>query len=237
LGEWLKRAVATHAPVQWQGVHDEGTFLTAWREYYLLTHDPAVPEFAAQMLAHANTWFQAHLPDGYFPRQEVHHGVEHFIIFLAWLLELDPTLPGLAAALRRGAHHILRPCGKRAPWYDGDATRFRSMFLGANKMGREGLNIPEHLRLVRLGYLAYAAGADSPFYNSMEHYARVWAKQIIENEFVPVVLDEALDQRRGARLFQRALKKFIGAAPKKLTPWSRCEYQIANGTPGLFFSL
>ncbi len=242
--EWLTQSVKKNKRVKWKGVHDEATYMTSWREYQLITGDPLVKEYAFEMLRKADAWMGKHFVNGYNPKAEVHHGVEHFIIFLAWLHELEPSEELHAKQLRDAAANITYRGSHRPPWYDPATNRFTSTHLGSRIVNLESnINIVEHLRVVRLAWLGLAAGGDKHLGTIIEAYSKEWAEQIVRAPAtIPVYLDEftepdAPKREQNARQFQASLSNFIGAAPKEMTDVTRAEIHVANGTPDLFFSL
>ncbi|MBD3187075.1 hypothetical protein GF325_09625 [Candidatus Bathyarchaeota archaeon] len=236
LASWLDASRNRHEGTPWKGVHDEGTFLTSWREYDILIPDSSAREFALERFEAASKWSKEKLPDGYHKRQEVHHGTEHFTIFLAWLLEIDPGCQPLLDQLWRAALHIVHQGKKRRPWYNFGTNRFTSMFLGSKRLGRDKLNIVEHLRMVRLAWLGLARGRQEELEQFILAYAGEWARQIRDSIDVPVFLDDDKGKKKH-RQFKKALFTFIGAAPKHLDTRSRSEIHVANGTPDLFLHL
>ena len=237
LGAWLSDAIPRHQSEPWHGVHDEGTFLTSWREYYLHTHDDRVKKLAFALFDHAETWMTKHFVNGYYPLHEVHHGIEHFIIFLAWLYELDPTYPGLAARFQGAAQHLAKSNPKSHPWFDFQRNRFTSLYLGSKKTKPKlNLNIVEHFRFLRLACYGLATSPVSsplraPLNQVLNSYTDEWTERILTSDLIPVYLDSGKATETG---FQKALQSFIGAAPREMTPITRSEIHIANGTPDFF---
>lgn len=244
LSEWLEEARERHEGTRWRGIHDEGTFLTAWREYYLLTRDAALYAFAREryQAAYKKTkrkWRGR----GYWKAQEVHHGAEHFVIYLAWMLELCPDDDRVRAQLRAAAQHIVEQGKKPRPWFDPDTKRFTSLYLGTKQVGnprlaQDGLNIVEHLRFVYLAWLGLAAGGPRTLADVIVDYSREWAEAILAAPVLPVFLDRDPEDAAGVAEFSaNVLQQFTGAAPKELTPRSRIEFHVANGIPHLFLRL
>ncbi len=240
---WLAESARSNADIPWKGIHDEGTYLTAWREYYLHTADPEVKSYAMGMLAKADKWLKRHLAHGYWRKQEVHHGVEHFVIFLAWIHEMDPAEPLHARQLRDASANIIDAGSKNLKWYDPAANRFTSLYLGTKRVDySKGLNIAEHLRLARLAWLGLACGGDPALAGIIKEYSHDWAAQVASGGEIPLYLGEfteadlAKRQANGAA-FARDAQAFVGAAPKDITPATRAEIHVANGTPGLFMAL
>nr|MDO8113119.1 hypothetical protein [Candidatus Sigynarchaeota archaeon] len=240
---WLADSARKNRAIPWKGVHDEGTYLTSWREYYMHIRDPAVVDYARDMLGKADAWMKANLVDGYRPKAEVHHGVEHYIIFLAWIHELDPDEPVHARQLRDAAANILSDVPGRASWYDPATIRFTSTHLGSRVVNVDnGVNIAEHLRIIRLAWLGLASGGNPELAAVIKHYATKWATQITESNTIPVYLDEFSEKdperrERNAALFDRVAESFVGAQPKEITRSTRSEIHVANGTPDLFLTL
>ncbi len=240
---WLKESYERHSNTDWKGSHDEGTYLTSWREYYLLTEDEMVLNYANEMLQKAEKWISDHFYHGYHKHQEVHHGTEHFIIFLAWILELQPEHELAKKQLKEASVHIVNTYDDSPKWYDYKSNRFTSTHLGTKKyniisriLGKltQDINIVEHLRLIRMAWLGLETGGPEDLWDIIIDYSNEWVNQILNSEQVPVYLDA---KEKSNWLFKWALNTFIGAAPKEMNKTTRSEIHIANGTPDLFLSL
>lgn len=236
--EWLSEARKKHENTEWKGVHDEGTFLTSWREYYKLTKDQDAYDFFFERFDACNEWAKHKLKDGYWKKQEVHHGVEHFIIYLNFLYELDPNHAGVQRQLRRAANFIVKGQFFKKPWWDSEKNLFRSLYLGARRSGSDWLNVVEHLRLIRLGWLGLASGGKSELKDFMLRYSKKWATAIKERENLPLFLiPDGENPDKFQKKFNKKYKKIVGAAPHSATTRARSEIYIANGGPGLFLRL
>lgn len=64
MAHWFQTVRNIHQKKAWQGVHDEGTFVTSWREYYLHTKDLELQNFAYNLLEKVDKWRSNHLTDG-----------------------------------------------------------------------------------------------------------------------------------------------------------------------------
>jgi hypothetical protein len=238
--ELLDESYKKNIKIPWQGGHDEGTYLTAFREYFLHTKDPIVKEYAISMLQQAFQWIQSKFPHGYYPYHEVHHGIENFVIFFAWLYEIDPLNVQVKQILRNAASNIVHPPNNLA-WFNSQANRFTSTYLGTDRIDPNlTLNIAEHTRMIRLAWLGSACGGEQELKTVILNYMTEWAEIIKESEQIPVWLPE----KKGPNMtdaeqksFQLVLQKFMGAAPKEINNSTRSEFHIANGTPDLFISL
>jgi hypothetical protein len=233
----LLESYANNRNVAWKGGHDEGTYLTAFREYYLHTGDSLVSKYVFELIDQAAAWGRKHLHNGYYPFQEVHHGIENYVIFYAWAYELDPNNPNLRELLLKAAANLLNP-PKQPKWFDWDRNRFTSCFLGTKRIWKKfTVNIPEHLRLIRLAWLGLAAGGDKQLGTLIKNYTKEWAQLMAESSELTIALPQGKSADKETKDFEKAIQKFVGAAPKQITPQTRSEYHIANGTPALFLTL
>lgn len=238
MAQWLSESRNKHMNTKWHGVHDEGTFLTSWREYYLLTEDEDAYSFAFERFDACNEWMKQKLKDGYWRKQEVHHGVEHFIIYLNWLYELDPQHEGVRRQLRRAANFIVKDKFFKKSWWNREKNLFRSIYLGARRSGSEWLNVIEHLRLIRLGWLGLLSGGDGELKEFVLRYSKKWAEEIVQSEQLPLFLiPDNEDPEVFQKKFDKKYKKIVGAAPHSASKRARSEIYIANGGPGLFLRL
>lgn len=234
---WLHDVVSRDHGTSWKGIHDEGTYLTSFREYHRLSNDPEVGRLVQDRFNASEAWWSKHGKNGYHKIQEVHHGTEHFTIFLAWLKETGiGDKEALDARLRNAANHIVIKGKKRRAWYDPETNRFASTHLGTGFIGKDGLNIVEHLRLVRMAWLGLAAGGDPALRTFVRDYATSWARAVVDEPEIPVFLDVGTNPEKKT-MYMKALSNFIGAAPKSLAPEARAEVHVANGSPSLFMAL
>ena len=230
LGDWLHCVMSRHLEQDWQGIHDEGTFLTSWAGYYAYTLDPSVPELASDLFDKWDHWAQDHFYHGYHPAQEVHHGTEHFLIFLDWFYRIVPGNERARAALVDGTHHVGNWAYGTPSWYDWQKRRYVSYSLGTKVAGTEGFNFVDHLRLLHMAMSGYNATGNEDYLSLCLSYGRVWAEAIRDLPEIPLFLD-ADDQ--GKVRFGKLLKSFLKAAPQNLTPFACVENHIASGCPKL----
>lgn len=228
LGDWLDGVLDHHLALDWQGIHDEATFVTAWAGYHAYTNDPRVKQLALDLFAKWRHWADANLIHGYFPRQEVHHGTEHYIIFLDWLCRIAPECEDVAAALEDGAHHVGNWGDGTPNWYDPERNRFLSYDLGTVRTGCEGFNFVDHMRMVHLAMAAWHATGREHYLDLALTYARAWADAINESTDIPLFLDPDLHSE--AEL-EQLLRSFLKAAPQQIDGHARVENHVASGTP------
>jgi hypothetical protein len=231
---WLAEVSEDHASRQWQGGHDEGTFLTSWEGYHSLRPDHSFMALAATLKEKCLEWGSSGLYHGYHRKAEVHHGPEHFIIFLDFLNRILPEDGASGQAIIDAAHHLGNWVEGIPQWYDWEAHRFISVYLGTEHTGRDGLNMVEHLRLIHLALSAFGISGEERYLSLAKDYAAVWARKIVRAVAIPLYLDPEdtpspeLRQER-----DRFLARFL-----KLRSWvDRCETHVANGTPQLFINL
>ena len=90
MGAWIKRSLSYNRKIPWLGGHDEGTHLSSWFGYYLLSGDERVSDFLKWMGDSWHEWAEKNLHHGYYAEGEAHHQPETFLIFLTRMLHLDP---------------------------------------------------------------------------------------------------------------------------------------------------
>ena len=234
LESWLDTVYEGHLNQPWQGIHDEGTFVTAWAGYYALTNDDRVVTLANTLRDSWQAWSAENMVHGYHPKQEAHHGPEHYLIFLAWLAQLNPRDETTQRAILDAAHHIGNWVRDIPAWYSGDEKRFVSNYLGTAFVGDEGLNIIEHLRFVYLALQAFEISREIPYFNFALEYGGQWANAILNEAETPLYLDASQTAQTG---YETILNTYLGAAPKDFGSLSRLENHVANGTPRLFIKL
>lgn len=230
LEDWLLWSMPCHLDLEWQGIHDEGTFLTSWAGYYAYTLDAKVSELAMDLFGKWEKWSLGHFKHGYHPTQEVHHGTEHFLIFLDWLNRIEPTDQRVRIALEDGTHHVGNWSDESPPWFDWNTARYLSYSLGTEVVGTEGFNFIDHLRMLHMAMSGYRATGDSKYLNLCLKYGRVWVDAILEQPQIPLFLDATAQSEIE---FGAMLKSFLKAAPQQVTPFARLENHIASGSPKL----
>jgi len=230
LGDWLHQVMPGHMARGWQGIHDEGTFLTAWAGYYAYTQDPRVPALAMDLFDKWDRWARRHFLHGYHPTQEVHHGTEHFLIFLDWFYRVAPENPRARKTLEDGTRHVGNWAEGVPPWFDWKTRRYVSYSLGTQAVGAEGFNFVDHLRLLHMAMSGYRATGNARYLDLSLRYGRVWAEAIRDLPEVPLFLDA---DAQSAAQYAGLLQSFLKAAPRDFTPLARLENHIASGSPKL----
>lgn len=233
LNDWLSAVMDEHLHRDWQGIHDEGTFLTAWAGYHAYTQDARVRHLASNLFDKWEHWARSHFLHGYHPRQEVHHGTEHFIIFLDWLRQIAPDHDRVREALDDGAHHAGNWAEGMPVWFNWDACRYVSYSLGTETVGDEGFNFVDHMRMLHLAMAGWHATGHQHYLSLCEAYGTVWARAIRDLPDVPLYLEG----EHAEETFAFVLESFLKAAPQEITPWARIENHMASGSAKILMEL
>lgn len=237
--QWTRRTVDAFPDGYVSDSHDGGTFMVPWVPYIRATDDPVPLDFMRRYRDAAKRHFEktGQWLDGYWRRQEAHHGTEHFDIFLRALWQLDPADPHTVEQLEDAAEHIGNWKDGLPQWYDADANLFRSMHLGTEVVGEPTCNIPDHLRLVSLCLLAHAMTRRERYLRLAREYGLRWADAVTRAETLPIGID-ADGPVYDLGEDETTYRSFVGAAPKDLSQnLSRAENLIASGAPDLFLEL
>lgn len=242
---WFEDVKKRHANTPWLGIHDEGTFLLSFREFLKLSSDESkkqeIKDFLIDRVRFCDKWFDYHLKEGYWPKQEVHHGIEHYCIYLNWMQEVFPDHPIVKKQIIQASRHIIEKIHKKKPWYDRENKRFISIFLGSRKNGIEYFNVVEHLRFVRLAWLGYIHTKNQQLYDFIIDYCNEWKNAIISADLyqlIPIYLEfKDIKYKELPGKYRLLYQKIVGAAPKDETIESNAEIHVANGTIPLFFHL
>lgn len=207
MDEWWTRGASDYGERPWGGGHDHGTFAASWIEHLRLTGNPHLREFLTRLRGSCLQWAPGAFTHGYWPRQEAHHGPEHFIIFLARMWRMDPADAETAAALDDAAEHTGNWAHGVPHWYDYNRSRFISWSLGTEVVGEEArfaYQSPEHFKVLQMALVAHLATGNRRYLDLASGYADFWAGHILEGA-IPAVLfpvndPEQIERRYGERL-------------------------------------
>lgn len=239
LGAWAGRVRAACPGGVAPAGHDGGTFMLPWATYIKATGDTAplalmraYRDAARAQFEQSGEWL-----DGYWRRQEAHHGTEHFDLFIRTLWQLDPDDAETVAQLEDAAEHVGNFKPGFPAWFDWDTGLFASMFLGTEHVGDRGANVPDHMRLVSLALLAHDMTARPRYLDLACAHGQRWVQAILAGEALPVAIDE-----NGPLLElgndESAYRRVAGAAPKDLAEnLPRAENLIASGVPDTLLDL
>lgn len=227
MDQWWGRGVSDYGERAWGGGHDQGTFAASWIEHLRLTGNAQLRDFIARLRASCLQWGPGAFTHGYWPRQEAHHGPEHFIIFLARLWRMDPTDAEIAEALDDAAEHIGNWAHGVPHWYDYNRSRFISWSLGTEVVGEEArfaYQSPEHFKVLQMALVAHLATGNRRYLDLASGYADFWAGHILEGA-IPAVLfpltdPEQIARRYGERLSGERRLPRLDALERHVAAWS-----------------
>jgi len=215
--------------------HDQATFATAFEPLV-----QARPEETRHVLEFLKTlrdrirarheasgaWWH-----GYWRRQEVHHGTEHFEIFLGALARLDPHDAETLRQVADAAEHTGNFAGGVPPWFDWERGLFRSMYLGTEEVREAGgalINVPDHFRPINIALIAHALTQDPRYLQLAQAAGTRWAEAL---EADPAAVPVGLDVKGPVYGFSEAHRRaydFAGAAPPLEENLGRAENILAS---------
>ena len=239
VGAWVDTCLRRYEDLPPTRVHDQGTFTTGWEPYLRARPHGWALAVLKTMRNRIRARFEGtgEWRHGYWRKQEAHHGTEHFEIFLGALWRLDPADPETARQIADAAEHA----GNRVPgvpaWFDWDTGLFRSAFLGTEHVGAEGLNVPDHFRLVNLSLLAHDATGEGSYLDVARAAATRWAEAIrADPDALPVAIDSS-GPVYDASSSRTDAYTFAGAAPPLEESVGRAENIVASDGHGALLRL
>ena len=242
LADWVDACVATYRDAPPTQVHDQLTYTVPWATLIRHRgHDPALQFLRAQRdrvhAAHRENGLWHH---GYWRQQEVHHGTEHFELFLAMLWRLAPADDATARDFLDMAEHLGNFASDVPAWFDYDTSLFRSMHLGTEWVGDSDAtmpNIPDHFRCVNLALLAHAISGETKFHDLAARHARRWADAMRQSDAIPQAVgpDGAIEQLDDEA--RAAYGSFAGQAGDLSRRVDRAENLLCSDAPTTFLRL
>ena len=240
IGAWTKRVIAAYPEGFISDSHDGGTFMIPWAPYIKATGDERPLAFMQKYRDEAKRHFEEtdQWLDGYWRRQEVHHGTEHFDLFLRELWYLQPDDCETVHQLEDAAEHAGNWKPGFPEWFDWESGLFRSLYLGTEFVGEFSRNIPDSVRVARVSMLAYEMTGKERYLNLVCNHIETWVQSLIENEILPVGIDEeggVFDLDEDGQAFYN---QYVGAAPPDFNEQlTRTENLIASEMPDLLLEL
>jgi len=221
---WIEAAIRRHRRVPWTGGHDEGTFLSSWFCFHVLTGDSAIVEFLRWFRDGFLDWAAREFHHGYYPTGEVHHQPETFLIFLTRMLHLEPDHRPTLEAMEDAAHHIGNWVEGIPDWYDWQEHRFRSYRIGSKVVAAappDDYEVPDHCRLAQIALVTYLATGKARYLDLVRDYADKWRGLIMAR-------DGVIPGRIGSPARQEAQPE---------TPAEAVELHVAAGSIDMFMDL
>jgi hypothetical protein len=240
---WVYDCMERYAGTPPTDVHDQGTYTTGWEPYLAVCADAAAPAFLMRLRDAIAAHFVATgaWQHGYWVMHEVHHGTEHFELFLGALLRLHPDDATTRAQLIDMAEHIGNWSPDVAPWFDETHFLFYSSYFGVDGVQRRPgseVNIPDHLRCANICMLAYQASGEERFLHFARRYAQHWAAAIVATPALPIGLtaDGPIDTLNADA--EATYRGFVGQASTDLSDAvERAENLLASDAVGLLIGL
>ena len=236
---WVDRVLGDYPDGVSSDSHDSGTFMTPWAVYVEATDDSRPVRLMQQHRDKAKAHFETigQWLDGYWHSQDVHHGTEHFGIFLRTLWTLAPDDEETVRQFEDAAEHIGNWKAGFPKWYDWEHQVFRSFHLGTESIGEPAVNVPDHLRLAALALTAYQMTGKEYYLAFARDYGLRWAEALLARPELPVGL-EASGGIHDLGADMGKYRSFAGAAPENLSSdLARTENLIASGAPDVLLKL
>ncbi len=239
---WIRDAQDTLVHVLPLNGHDQGTFSTAWSSYISASGDQEPLDFMKRMRDSIATHFveRGKWHHGYWKAQEVHHGTEHFELFLGTLAQLDPQDPVTREQVLDAVEHIGNWVDEVPDWFNWENGTFRSLFLGTETVkttAEVSVNVADHFRLVNLCLIAYEMTKDNCFIELAHQHVGRWASAILADERLPVGLRDGWGIYDFSDTEREKYRSIAGAAPELIHPIARAENFLASNALDAFLSL
>jgi hypothetical protein len=196
LGAWIHLCVRRYRRASPTEVHDQATYATSW-ETWVRARDPGrVRDFLATLRDKIARHFHRtrQWRHGYWRISDVHHGTEHFELFLGTLWRIDPDDAATRDQLLDAAEHFGNWSSDVPPWFDWDSGLFHSAVFGTDGVlpaATPRINVPDHLRCINLCLLAHARTGCSHYGELAARHGGLWANAIISDSRLPVALGES----------------------------------------------
>ncbi len=242
IGDWAHTCIKEFASAPPTDGHDQATFTTAWAPYIRARGDQRALDFMTDLrdTIRANFVEKGMWKHGYWTCADVHHGTEHFELFLGTLWRLNPDDDETVRQLVHAAEHMGNWVSEIPAWFDRDTGLFRGLHFGTDgvkPVPEETFNLPDHLRCVNVCLLALAMTDEQRYLALARFYGGRWADAILAGEELPVGLNE-----EGAMYFLKkpgegAYRAFAGQIGKLRSAVDRAENFLASGAVNAFLEL
>ncbi len=234
LGDWVTQCVHELSGAPPLDGHDQGTFTASWPVWIWTTGDEQALAFMKRLQVAARAHFteSGAWRHGYWADQEVHHGTEHFDVFMRALWRLNPADGEVVAQFTDAAEHLGNWAGGVPEWFDPGTGLFRSMYLGTEAVwtgpGYE-LNVPEHLRCVNMALLAHEMTDEFRYLDLAERHGGLWADAVLAERRLPVGLAAEGPVYTFADPAAKAYRGFAGQMAAMESAVDRAENFLASG--------
>ena len=240
VNKWIDRVINEKPEGIISDSHDSGTFMTPWVVSIKRTNNPEHLNYLKLHRDNCKKYFTANNSwlDGYWAKQEAHHGPEHFQIFLYTLYCLDKNDAVTISQFEDAAEHIGDWKLGFPEWFNHDTLLFNSLYLGTGHVGGFSLNVPEHFRFCDLCIKTYEGTRNKRYLDFAVVYIKQWAKLIISSENLPIGIDRNGPVFDNKVLSQSSYNKFVGQGAKSLdTDTKIAETYLASGCNSILLNL
>ena len=237
---WIGRVIRAYPTGFTSDSHDGGTFMTCWVPHIRAARDQRAAEFMYRYRYEAKRHFEEtdQWLDGYWRRQEVHHGTEHFDIFLRATDKLPLGDDVTARQVEDAAEHIGNWKPGFPEWFDWDTGLFRSFYLGTEHVGEPSCNVPDHVRLAGLALLAHDLSGRERYLELARRHCTRWAAALNSGDQLPAGIDADGSIYGLGDEDKESYDSFAGAAPDDLgADLPRAENLLASGVPDTLLTL
>ena len=230
LQAWIEDYVERYRDAPPTDVHDQLTYTVAWRP--LIQHRGHSGALA--FLKRQRDAVRQHFVDtsqwhhGYWKKQEVHHGTEHFELFMRTLWQIDRDDATTVEQFIDAAEHVGNWSDAVPEWFDEPTGLFRSAWLGTEYIGGESgaeIYTPDHFRCLTLCLIAHEMTGQSRYFELARRYARRWAEPIQAGRVPRFLLPPGIE---AGESHDRAYGRFVGMAGDLSKQLERAENLLAS---------
>jgi len=194
IGVWASECITEYSNQPPTEGHDQASYTTGWEPYLHTSEDAKILQFMKDLRDRiarkfTDTGLWAH---GYWKRQEVHHGTEHFELFIATLWRLDPDDSDTVSHFLDATEHLGNWSNEVPGWFNWGKGMFHSMYFGTDGVfGDTGsrLNIPDHFRCLNLVLIAHEMSGETRYLDLARLYGGRWADALLSRKSLPIGLD------------------------------------------------
>lgn len=234
LGGWIGACIAELSDEPPTDGHDQGTFTVSWEPHIRATGDKRALSFMKDLRDKTREHFleNGKWKHGYWRMQEVHHGTEHFELFLGTLWRLDPADADTVQQFTDAAEHMGNWASEVPAWFDWEKGLFRSFHFGTDRVGTEPgteTNVPDHFRCLNICLLAHAMTGEPRYLELSRLYGDRWAGAVLARDELPVGLRDGRAVYSFAEETDMAYRSFAGQAPELRAQVDRAENFLASG--------
>jgi len=185
---WTVHTIDRQRAQPWRGRHDEGSFVSSWFGFCLLSGDNTVKDFLYSLREGFIDWSRRNLYHGYAPEGECHHHTEIFTDWFVYYSLLDKNDTRCAEVTEDAAEHIGNWSPDVPEWYDWQKHMFRSWWLGTKVVRAEppyDYNSFDTWHLTALALYAYQITGKSRYLELCEDFFEPWRDLFLRNEGPP----------------------------------------------------